>query len=635
MAQLQSLQVVNNMPVPSGEIYLCANAIVSYQHTIDFKTPEEQQTYWGSLVKYTIPKTSYVRKQRTFVSVDYPLDRVKDINYLFYRAAENAKLYYCYVTGKEYISDNVTYIYFEIDVMQTYLFDYKVHPSYIVQEHVDRWDANHKPIYSRTDEGLDYGQEYVVESAYKVQGEPHVRWFLALMTNPRELVGAGENANASTLNSVNNPYTMYLIPGKDTAANISVTTKNSAGEVTTSALSDISIFTALMSNSAMGKYVHQIIKLPYLPFNFKYQELDSGVFNIDTTAETGATFGVTEISSDNTEILPSGHVSFYLKISHINPTYDYTRKLAEMGVFEGIESAMPTAEQWAEVTANPYTTERDKRFESKLLTHPYRYNLLSDWRGQPQVIKNEYLAGEKIKLNYTQGFTFNSPARYWIEGHKKDPEGRNTSIVQLVPEEAPVINDAYYSYLLANKNQVVANMTSAMVSQANNLVQGMVGSALTGNFIGAGVSGIGGMFDMAVNTANMLRNENAKRQDIKNLPDTIINSNDCAFNIMDDNEYVTLYRYKICCEFEEQLADTFATSGYTIRRLQVPNTKSRVRYNYVKTIGANITGSFDQNDLAIIKAIYDNGITFWHYNTINFKPLDYSLENIETKLIKG
>ena len=174
-----------------------------------------------------------------------------------------------------------------------------------------------------------------------------------------------------------------------------------------------------------------------------------------------------------------------------------------------------------------------------------------------------------------------------------------------------------------------------MVSTAASMGQSVVGGAMFGGFLG-GVSGaLSSGVNGVVNTLNMIRSENAKQKDLKNLPDSVINSNNGLFNVLDWNEYLTLYRYKICCEFEELLADTFAMTGYTVKRMKLPNLRTRARFNYVKTVGANIVGSFDQNDLTLIKQIFDNGVTFWHYNTVNFKPFDYSLENIETKLIKG
>ena len=178
---------------------------------------------------------------------------------------------------------------------------------------------------------------------------------------------------------------------------------------------------------------------------------------------------------------------------------------------------------------------------------------------------------------------------------------------------------------------------SAVTNAGTSLAGGIISGGMTGGPVGAILGGAIGGLTSAVhgvtNTANLVRSQNAKQKDLKNLPDTIINPNDSSFNYYDKNDWVSFYRYKICCEFENLLADTFAMSGYTVKRVKVPNLKTRVRYNYIKTVGANIVGSFDQNDLATLKAIFDNGVTFWHYNTVNFKPLDYSLENIETKLL--
>ena len=315
-----------------------------------------------------------------------------------------------------------------------------------------------------------------------------------------------------------------------------------------------------------------------------------------------------------------------------------------MDLLEGLEDSVPTAEQWAEVKAKPYFIARDKRFESKLLTHPYRYNLLTDWKTQPIIVKNEYIGSDKIQVNYYQHIGFNGPARYWLDNYRKDAEGRATSLVQPMQEDLPIQTDAYYSYMLQNRNQLQADLTnmkaSALTQQQNAMANGVAG-ALTSGSLGKMASGLVdtlvGQFTMRAtadtNYNNAIRSQNAVQSDLRNLPDTIVSSNDGGFNIYDDNRYLAFYRMKICCEFEELLADTFATSGYTVKRVKIPNLRSRLRYNYIKTVGANIVGSFNQEDLATIKAIFNNGITFWHYNTVNFKPFDYSYENIETSLI--
>lgn len=620
------------MSKPNGQVFLCKNAIIdsSYNHTIDFKNPDEQLAYWGSLTIETISNYSYIRRTSQMLKIAKTLDELKEINYLYFRSGPDLKMYYCFVTSKEYANDNMTYVYYEVDVLQTYMFDYNVKQSYVLQEHADRWDANHKPIFSRTEEGLDYGAEYMVESAYRIKPNHNIKWYLAVCKDHSSLHVDGHNTKepAKVIN-VANPYIYYLLPVEKDQTNVTeeiFTFYFKAGsESKFISVKGLMAFTELMAESATGNFVQHIIKLPYLPFNFSTLE---GV--IDSTTETRGVFNYTKLGEYN-----------FIRILQYWENPHFMKTLAEMGIFEGIESSMPTAEQWAEIKANPYTTERDKRFESKLLTHPYRYNILTDNKNQPAIIKNEFIGGDKIKINFTQGLSYNSPARYWVEGYKKDPEGRHTSVVQNIQEDSPVVTDEFYTYMLQNKNQISANQTNAMISVAaqatQGAVQGAIGGAMSGGLLGAIFGGVSGGASSAVNGAlnyqGMIRSENAKQKDIKNLPDNIVCSNDSAFNIQDNNEWLTLYRMKICCEFEELLADTFNMTGYTVKRVKVPNLKTRARFNYVKTMGANIVGSFDQNDLAKIRQIFDNGITFWHWNKDNFNPFDYSLENIETKLL--
>lgn len=633
------------MAKPSGTIYLCANAIVdsSYTNTVDFKNVSEQYAYWRSLTKYSISNVMYVRRTQQYIKVDKTLNELEDVNYLFFRAEENNKLYYCFVTSKEYVNDKLTHVYFETDVLQTYMFDYEVKQSYVVQEHVDRWTADHKPIYSRTDEGLDYGSEYTVESAYAVKPEDvillkDIDWYLVVMAQGFNVNEGRSATSPSDIAGVPCPYIYLLVPSK---AILNCRFMDNAGNYYSEIVEDINFFMNVMGASDIGSFVKQIVRLPYLPFEFKLIE-DGFMRYVDVTGKgTGnnANFEMFQYVNIGSAEKRGGVIA--IDNHKGRAVYNYHRKLSELGIFSGIESALPTEKQWAETKTNPYSIQRDKRFESKLLCYPYRYNYLSDWRHVPAVIKNEYVTGDKIKVNYTQSISFNAPARYWVEGYKKDPEGRNTSLLQTDQDDSPIINDQYYTYMLQNRNQLQADRTNALIKLGVSVVGGAVNGAISGGAVGGPVGAIGGALVGSVgsvvggvtNYASLVRGQNAKQQDLKNLPDSILSVNDIAFNIQDGNLFLTLYRMKICCEFEELLADTFAMTGYTVKRVKVPNLKSRLRYNYVKTVGANIVGSFNQEDLAKIKAIFDNGITFWHYNTVNFKPFDYSYENIETSLI--
>ena len=633
------------MPKPTGAVYLCENAIIdnSYSNTIDFKSASEQLAYWRSLVKFTITDFMYIKRTQRYIKVNKSLSDLATINYLYFKAEESSKMYFCFVVSKEYISENASYIYFETDVMQSYMFDYEVKQSYVLQEHCDRWTADHKPIFSRTAENLDYGTEYTLENAYNIEeltpeGQRDCWYLVALKTGFTSTAGMDGRTPTEYLKSPT-PYLYLLINGSSAFGPIKAKVKG-AGRDDGSYIVDIfsiGIFQRVVANSDLGNFIAQIIRLPYLPFDFVIS--DDGT-TVDTTQDK-TIFSYVQFKSGTDITINCIAVKLYDDGNSNKSSY---RKLAEMDLLEGLEDSVPTAEQWAEVKAKPYFIARDKRFESKLLTHPYRYNLLTDWKTQPIIVKNEYIGSDKIQVNYYQHIGFNGPARYWLDNYRKDAEGRATSLVQPMQEDLPIQTDAYYSYMLQNRNQLQADLTnmkaSALTQQQNAMANGVAG-ALTSGSLGKMASGLVdtlvGQFTMRAtadtNYNNAIRSQNAVQSDLRNLPDTIVSSNDGGFNIYDDNRYLAFYRMKICCEFEELLADTFATSGYTVKRVKIPNLRSRLRYNYIKTVGANIVGSFNQEDLATIKAIFNNGITFWHYNTVNFKPFDYSYENIETSLI--
>lgn len=645
------------MTRPEGTIYLITRAPVSptYDHTIDFKTAEDQNAFWRSLSKMSLYEYSYIRRERRTIKVNKTFESLEGVNYLMYQNRADGKWFYCFVTGIEYVSDTVSAIYFDIDVMQTYLFDFEIKPSYVAQAHVDRWTPDLKPIYSRTDEGLEYGTEYVTEAAFEVKRNTAQEWKAKhgwYLIYCKEHTMALEGISAEPTKVYNNaiPYCVYLIPHIEVGGEFNDGTSYYApvgcnvefeGSMThdyeSFRCASLTDFMRMMSRTAFGEYVQQIVYVPYLPiqYNFIVEDL-IGLVGIRIFNEESG------IGLDHATIGTTTDYCNLIKISSIN-TDEQTPVTCSMDIFEGLEDVFPTAEEWEAVKKNPYTTEYDRRFQSKLLCYPYRYNIFTDWRNAPALIKNEYIGGDKITMRQVFGWGFNNPQRYYIEDYRQDPVGRECSITQMLPMEQPIITDAYYSYMLQNKNQISANIAnmqaSAGIANAQAIAGGLAG-AVAGIASGKAAAGLTGLVNTGFtiaqnqqNIANAIRGENAKQSDIKNLPDTINNPNDCSFNILDESHRITFYRKAICCDFEEQLAQYWHMFGYVVKKVMVPNLKSRARYNYVKTVGANIVGDMEQNYIAAIKAIFDRGITFWHYTEKNFAPLDYTFENIEVSLL--
>ena len=626
------------MSQPTGIINLIHRAPldITYQHQIDFTSPSQQESYWGSKIKYRISDTQYVRREIGSIKVNKSFDALEGINYLSYQARTDTgtKRYYCFVTDKEYVSDDVTLLRFTVDVFQTYQFDYKFKPSYISQAHVDRWKADHKPKYSRTDEGLNYGSEYITESAYRMVTDQHKTYphgfYLIYMTAPSTESGVTfDPAISNTVVNANPiPYSLLLIPDYLSLNDgMSGTTVGFQDGTNITPLSGMHEMQAFMAESGAGEYIKQIVYLPYLPFTYSIKKAEG------TDGLVNYTLTIGDMISAHPVSIKSGTRQFNAVFLQLLKGGTLPRRYASMGIFDGLEEKIPSEEMWAALKAKPRTTERDRRYESKLLCYPYRYNIFTDWVNTPVMIKNEYLTGDAITVRGSIGLGFNTPRRYWIENYRSDPQGREASITQAIPFEQPVISDAYYTYLLQNKNQISANLANATANAYLGTAQSVVSGFASGGVAGALAGGVGSGVSSAVSIQNMIRSENAKQSDIRAYPDTISRSNDVTLAIADGASYLTFYRKAICCEFEEQLAQYWHMYGYKVNQLAVPDLRSRVRYNYIKTVGANIEGQIESNYLAQLKAIYDNGVTIWHYSDADFNPLDYTYENPEVSLI--
>lgn len=129
-----------------------------YKHTLYFSSPDAQNAYFLGKTVYNKDDFSYQRKEG-FIRYPKHIDDLSSVNYIMYRNDETStKWYYAFITDLEYKSEEVTFIHFELDVIQTYMFDYNIRPSFVEREHVDN-DAKGAHTYP---EGLEVG-DFVCE----------------------------------------------------------------------------------------------------------------------------------------------------------------------------------------------------------------------------------------------------------------------------------------------------------------------------------------------------------------------------------------------------------------------------------------------------------------------------------------
>lgn len=111
----------------------------TYNHTLYFNTLAHQNTYFHgnqSILKYTLTAQSYQRVVKGEMRVEIAADNLYDCNYMaFQNAAFGSKWFYAFITSVEYVNNVTSSITFELDVMQTYAFDYELGYCFVEREH--------------------------------------------------------------------------------------------------------------------------------------------------------------------------------------------------------------------------------------------------------------------------------------------------------------------------------------------------------------------------------------------------------------------------------------------------------------------------------------------------------------------
>ena len=125
-----------------------------YLHTIYFTSKDAQLNYFlgKSTKNRTYTECSYQRKD-SYIRIPDQYDNLLGCNYVMYKNVD--KWFYAFITDMKYISDGMTEVYIETDVMQTWLKDYTVKPSFVEREHADSDNIGENTVPEKLETG-DY-----------------------------------------------------------------------------------------------------------------------------------------------------------------------------------------------------------------------------------------------------------------------------------------------------------------------------------------------------------------------------------------------------------------------------------------------------------------------------------------------
>ena len=108
----------------------------TYDHTIYFSSENAQVNYFQGLTKYTFSEQTYQRVHKGKARVQRKAEDLYDCNYMmFQNSSFGNKWFYAFITSVEYVNNITSEITFEIDVMQTWFFDYNLEQCFVEREH--------------------------------------------------------------------------------------------------------------------------------------------------------------------------------------------------------------------------------------------------------------------------------------------------------------------------------------------------------------------------------------------------------------------------------------------------------------------------------------------------------------------
>lgn len=160
------------MSTPQSVIHICSGVHLDprYENSIFFTDETAQQEYFAGKVVKTFPAYSYLRKSWP-IQVEATMEEAKTWSYLYFQNSSTGKMYYYFITQVEYKNDVTVELTLELDVIQTYLFEFVNDDGYCHMEcFVERTHTGSDDIGEHTvDEGLEIG-EYVANYVYDAPG---------------------------------------------------------------------------------------------------------------------------------------------------------------------------------------------------------------------------------------------------------------------------------------------------------------------------------------------------------------------------------------------------------------------------------------------------------------------------------
>lgn len=561
---------------PSTTVRVCQSIPLdnTYTDTILFTSKSAQESYFASKTKKVYSGLTYQRlasnSSTWAIFLEDVADYFYDCNYLcFQNGGFGNKWLYAFISDILYINENCTAITFEIDVMQTWLFDFEIKKSFIERMHV----ADDTISRNVVEEDLNFMQRYeyyYVENSRLFEG------------STRPLDTDGEFDDHIIYDSI-----------------ILVATSEDVDE------EDEVLEGGLIQNTYQG--------LKYIGFNAN--DLGVGYCNawlkrMNEGGKAGAINSISMVPSAGLTYSSGGNGKLNINIEDPNGNVGEKEYLINYSTLD--DDYIPK--------------------NNKLFCWPYHFFSITTLDGQSydykyeDIIESDPVPGTttmKFKFKFAFGTdpTYFMYPSYYMKCNNNYDYGIKLS-------GFPKCNwnfGVWENYYAQQDTNITLGMIASALGSANQAASGVMNSS--GGSKGSLAASAGMSIAQAgLGTLQAGLSTFGGLSVVKSQPDQSKGANNAGgvnYN-METMDFWIIHK-RLHWGYVVKIDDYFTKFGYRVNSTGVPNLHTRKYWNYLKLDQPSVTGNMPVGDMRMIKQILSNGITFWHTTDVG----NYDLNNNE------
>lgn len=546
----------------------------TYDHTIYFQDITTQRNYFLSLTKYTLSALTYQRANRLTMRVELLSDNLYDCNYLmFQNTAYGNKWFYAFINEVNYINDVTCEIVYQLDVMQSWYFQYSPQACYIEREHTATDVLGENII----EESLNVGEyKYLKIQDTNFYSRDNLLILAATTEAPSE-----SDVGSHTLRVYSGVYSgVMILPFKQ---------------------SDVG------SGKSNEPEEDPTIQDPVLRNVWRtYGDINVFIDKLTQDSKSDAIVSIFMMPKEFVE-------AWYIPAGDLTPAH-FIKNL----IFE--------------IPVDMLGTYRPRN--NKLFTAPYNQIYVSNNDGKSANYKCEFFKDFIAQPGIINPFRYYFRANFEMSGfcsptpeiglypldYKGVEKNKNERIIVDNFPQCSFNIDSYKAWMAQRKYSLVSDTLSSAGSGA--ITGGIMGAGtVVGAPIGAAVGAVAGAVKTIASSISEIRQHAAQ-------PNIAKGQQTNGLNVIQECLGFTIYQ---CYGNEQNLKiidDYFDRFGYACKENKVPGVSNRnmprPHWAFIKTIGCTITGSMPADDMKEIISIYNTGITFWANGA---EVGNYSLDN--------